>query len=195
MPAQVKQLFSYFAYNASTLESLTFNDYVTSTADYSFDYCENLTSITFGSSLTLIENSFSGCIGLTSLHIPGTVKHVSQKAFVNCEGLETVIMDDGIERLDKEAFQGCTALTTAVIPSTLTSAGDKYGWTEATTDVFEGCTALTNVFTRLTSGSYATSVDGPIYTGFYGSRTLNLYSESSATGCWHFDGSGTPVLW
>jgi len=195
MPEKVTSMFGYFAYGCGTLASLTFNDRVTSTGDRSFQSCFNLTSITFGSSIEEIGYSFAGCTSLTSVHIPGTIEHITQMAFNGCSALETVIIDEGVENIDKQAFGYCTSLTTAVIPSTLTAAGDDAGWDADTRDIFDHCTALTNVFTRLTSGGYSTSPSGPIYDGFYGTRTLNNYSESSATGCWHFDGSGNPVLW
>lgn len=195
MPEKVSSLFSYFAYQSNTLTSVTFNDKITQTHDYTFSYSTNLSSITFGANLTLINDSFVGCTSLTSLHIPGTVRHIAQRAFNGCTELKTVIIDEGVTRLDREAFAYCTSLDTVVIPTTLTSAGQYYGWSSSPVDVFNGCAALTNVFTRLTSGGYSTSAEGPIFDGFYGTRTLNNYSETSAAGCWHFDGSGNPVLW
>ena len=194
MPEKVTSLFSYFAYQSNTLESITFNDRIDETGDYTFSFSTNLTSITFGSAIEEVSSSFVGCTSLTSVHIPGTVEHIAQRAFNGCTGLETVIIDEGVQRLDKEAFAYCTSLTTVVIPSTLTSAGDEWGWVEATTDVFEGCTALTSVFTALTSGGYATDPAGPIYDGFYGSRTLVNYSETYSAGCWHYN-AGVPELW
>lgn len=194
MPEKVTSLHGYFAYQSNTLESITFNDRIEETGDYGFSFSTNLTSITFGSAIEVVEDSFVGCTSLTSLHIPGTVEHIGQRAFNGCSGLETVIIDEGVQRLDKQAFAHCTSLTTVVIPSTLTSAGDKWGWDEVTTDVFDGCTALTSVFTALTSGGYATDPAGPIYDGFYGSRTLVNYSETYSAGCWHYN-AGVPELW
>ena len=194
MPEKVKSLFSYFAYQSNTLESLTYNNVIERTGEYGFSFSTNLTSITFGSAIEIIQDSFVGCTALTSVHIPGTVEHVAQRAFNGCTGLETVIIDEGVTRLDKQAFAYCTSLTTVVIPSTLTSAGDKWGWDEVTTDVFDGCTALTSVFTALTSGGYPTDPSGPIYDGFYGSRTLVNYSETYSAGCWHYN-AGVPELW
>lgn len=194
MPDQVTSLSGYFAYQNNNLETLTFNDRVTSTHDYSFEYNVKLTSITFGSAIERIDDSFAGCSALTSITIPGTIDHVAQRAFADCTALETVVIEEGVTRLDKQAFEGCTSLTVAVIPSTLTSAGDKSGWTVETTDVFDGCDALTSVFTALTSGGYATDPEGPIYDGFYGSRTLVNYSETYSAGCWHYN-AGVPELW
>lgn len=191
MPNDVTYINPYSAYASSTLETLVINDVVTSIPSYSFDACENLSSITIGSAVESIDYAFNYC-AITSITIPSNVRTIYQRAFQGCDKLETVIIEEGLRHLSGEAFKDCTALTTVVLPTTLIDTGANESWSGSDVDVFSGCTALTNVFTRLTSGTYSGE---DIRSGWYGARTMNLYSESEAAGCWHFNGSGVPVLW
>ena len=191
MPDYVNDLDTYCAHLAHTLEELTINNVIDEIPDFAFSDCENLRVVNLGTSVETIEYSFDYCTSLEKLVIPASVRNIEQRAFRGCSSLESVIFEEGCTRLSGEAFQNCTALTTVVLPTTLTDTGDNFSWS-GSPDVFDGCTLLTNVFTRLTSGSYSGE---HIRSGWYGTRTMNLYSESSATGCWHFDGSGNPVLW
>lgn len=191
MPNDVNNIDPYSAYEASTLESLTFNDNITNIPDYSFSNCSNLRVINFGSAIEHIEYCFDVCTSLESLHFPASLRRIDQQAFADCTSLTSVVFEEGCEFLAAEVFQDCTALTTVVLPTTLEDTGDCHSWS-GSPDAFDGCTALTNVFTRLTSGTYSGE---NIRSGWYGSRTMNLYSATELAGYWHFNNLDVPVLW
>ncbi len=60
-------------------------------ADYAFDYCTELTSITIPNSVTSIGNyAFRGCHSLKSVTIPGSVKVIDNNAFGYIDRLWTI---------------------------------------------------------------------------------------------------------
>ena len=61
-------------------------------ADSAFSWCEGLTSVTIGNSVTSIgDHAFSGCSKLTSVIIPNSVTSIGYSAFYGCSKLETII--------------------------------------------------------------------------------------------------------
>ena len=110
----------------------------TSIGNSAFYNCQNITSITFPTTLTTIQGStnnnddgaFENCTSLTAITIPKSVKDVYGNTFFGCSALETVIFED---RLMEDGtynpltfygwapFQKCTALKKVVLPEGLTS--------------------------------------------------------------------------
>ena len=75
-----------------------------------FSGCSGLISVTIPGSVTSIESSaFSGCTGLTSITIPESVTSISGYAFDNCTGLASVTITDR-RSIAKDAFYGCTGI-------------------------------------------------------------------------------------
>lgn len=62
--------------------------------------------------------AFSGCTGLTSVTIPGSVS-LGQDVFLNCTGLASVTLGEGMTEIPDHVFNGCTALTNVSIPSSI----------------------------------------------------------------------------
>lgn len=60
---------------------------------------------------------------LTSLEIPGSVRHIDNAAFRNCVNLTKVRLHEGIQVIGNRAFCADSALTTVTIPSTVDSLG------------------------------------------------------------------------
>ena len=159
----------YCAYGNKTLESLTLGNATDRVPDYSFNYCEKLATINFGSyDGVVIQYAFSGCESLQSLTIPSNVNSVTQRAFDGCTNLKTVVFEEGCQKIEREAFKDCTSLNSVLLPTTLTHLGITGGW-EGSVDVFEGCTALSKICTRLASGTYS---GGNIIEGWNGGRDL-----------------------
>ena len=69
-------------------------------------------------------NAFDACNNITSVTIPSSVTMVKGYAFRNCTGLQTVNGASNVVTLESEAFKGCSALTSITLPSTLTTMGD-----------------------------------------------------------------------
>lgn len=55
--------------------------------------------------------SFNGCINLTSVTIPDSIKYVNSKAFQGCSNLTSVTIAGGVEYIGAKAFDGCINLT------------------------------------------------------------------------------------
>lgn len=191
IPSNVTYIEDYSCHSCTTLETLKFNSNALTLNGSTFHSCTALTSIDFGGVTQISGYDFASCNALTEVTIPSTLTYVQQKAFTSCLGLEKVIFEEGCTRIDECAFENCTSLTTVVLPTTLTNLGNTGGWSSATNNVFDGCTSLEHIFLRLTSGDYS----GNIKDGWHGTIPTHYYSESEVANCWHFDGSGNPVLW
>ena len=79
---------------------------------YAFEYCADLTSITFPDSVTYIGNrAFYNCTSLTSITIPDTVIDIGYSAFAYCTGLTSITIPDSVESIGSNAFWRCSGLT------------------------------------------------------------------------------------
>ncbi len=56
---------------------------------------------------------------IVSVHIPGSVKHIGERAFAECENIENVVLEEGVERIDSNVFYGCNKLTEIRIPGSV----------------------------------------------------------------------------
>lgn len=82
-------------------------------------------------------SAFSGCVNLTGVTIPPSVKSLGITAFYQCTSLtEVQLPANGVETISRFAFAGCTALSTLTLPASVTSLGRS---------AFGGCSALTSV--------------------------------------------------
>ena len=109
--------------------------------------------------VTSLDNRFSGCVGLTSVSIPGSVTEIGKDAFSGCSGLTSATIGNGVTKIGEFAFSYCTSLTSVSIPNSVTSIGSaafQYcnslesvnlpnGLTEISTNIFLNCSALTSV--------------------------------------------------
>ena len=82
-----------------------------------FYKCNNLSSVLFGDSITIIEDeAFSDCLGLRGkLVLPNSLKYIGAAAFYACYGLDTVIIPDAVIRIYSYAFALCTNVRSVVI--------------------------------------------------------------------------------
>ena len=97
---------------------------VTRINDYAYNY-SSLTSLTIGSSLTTIGRyAFAHCTSLTSVKIPGNVTSIGDYAFEYCTSLTSVTIPDNVTTIAYAAFYSCSSLTSVTIGSSVTSIGD-----------------------------------------------------------------------
>lgn len=101
-------------------------------SSYSFNKITNkrcgciISVIDWGSNeITICNNMFEGCAGLTAIDIPDGVTTISDSMFRNCKGLTNVDnVLDGVTHIGNNAFEGCAGLTSLTIPATVTSIGE-----------------------------------------------------------------------
>ena len=89
-------------------------DSVTTIADYAFEVCKNLISITFGdnSQLTSIGYwAFNSCQNLTSITLPDELTTIENRAFRWCSSLTSIVIPSKVESIDDYAFESCKGLT------------------------------------------------------------------------------------
>ena len=153
-----------FAY-CSGLTSITWNavncaDCASSSVDYVFRSCSNVTSISVGNSVeTLPAYAFVGCTELTSVSLGNHVTNIGNYAFYNCSGAFSLVIPNSVETIGSYAFSGCSGITEVVIPDSVTTLGSYAfgscyslvsvsignGVTTVSSDAFWYCTGLVSV--------------------------------------------------
>ena len=113
-----------YAFNGSTVESVTLPASMTQLDGYAFYGASKLKSVTFPSTITSIGSyAFEFCSSLTSINIPKTVKSIGTGAFYGCTALSNVTLNSGLQSIGKYAFTN-VALTSVTVPKTVTSINE-----------------------------------------------------------------------
>ncbi|MBR3819150.1 MAG: leucine-rich repeat domain-containing protein [Clostridia bacterium] len=60
------------------------------------------------------EGTFSTCIALEYVEIPGTVRTIGECAFSECRSLKTVVIPEGVKNIEEEAFGFCEDLVITI---------------------------------------------------------------------------------
>lgn len=93
---------------------------VTKIANYAFDSCSLLESITIPETVTLVGTSaFSDINTLKSAKFLGNIDVLGTYAFLRCKSLENVEIQ-GVKIIKSGAFAGCNSLSNLAIPNTVT---------------------------------------------------------------------------
>ncbi|MBQ7547009.1 MAG: leucine-rich repeat domain-containing protein [Clostridia bacterium] len=88
---------------------------------YTFQDCENLTSVSLPNGITTIDNYvFSSCHNLKDITIPNTVRSIQQGTFSDCSSLTSIVIPEGVEEIGWAAFSRCSSLTSVHIPTSVT---------------------------------------------------------------------------
>lgn len=92
--------------------------------DYqAFYYCPNLKKVTIHEGVkTIGQTAFIGCTQLTSITIPSTITDMDQ-AFSGNTALSHVTLTNGISNISSMAFKGCTGLTEIKVPESVGQIG------------------------------------------------------------------------
>ena len=108
---------------------------ITTTGDFIFYKCPNLTSVTLPDTMTEIGNStFAGCTSLEQVTISDGVTKIGNSAFSDCSRLEQITIPDSVTKISAGAFSG-TELTQVSVP----------GVTEIGVNAFGNCWKLTQI--------------------------------------------------
>ena len=102
-------------------------------ANYAFNYCSSLTTVSFPSCTTIGSSAFGYCTNLTTASFP-LCTSIGSSAFCYCYSLTTISFPL-CKTIGNSAFYSCTSLTTISFPS-CTSIGS---------NTFNRCTKLTTI--------------------------------------------------
>lgn len=99
-----------------------------------FGMCNKLERLSIASGVTGIGTmSFSNCVALKEVSIPGSVGEIGQQAFEMCGALERLSIASGVTKIGLAAFRNCVRLTEVEIPASVKELAD---------GVFYECSAL-----------------------------------------------------
>ncbi len=120
-----------------------------------FEFCEYLTSISFGSGLTEIgDYAFSGCYALERLTLPEGLQYIGNDAFWCCYWMEDLTIPSSVKQIGNAAFGYCSGLTTVEIPASVEIIGDA---------PFFGCNDLTGIHVAEDNPYYCSDDAGALY--------------------------------
>ncbi|MEX1114759.1 MAG: leucine-rich repeat protein [Akkermansiaceae bacterium] len=163
-------------YPTAKVGAYTIPSSVMSIGQQAFDLCTGLTSVTVPSSVNSIElAAFWSCTGLTSLTIPSSVTSIGDSAFSNCTGVSSLTISDGVISIGASAFGGMRGLTSLTIPNSVTNIG---------ASAFAGCTGLTGV----TLSNSAAIIGASAFNGCAGLTSLTIPSGVTSIGSSAFNG-------
>ena len=136
------------AFRSTGLTSVTIPGSVETIESGAFNFCKNLTSVSFAqnSRLKCIENwAFHCCERLASITIPCGVESIGEYAFEECKNLTTVnfAQNSRLKNIGHHAFHCCERLTSITIP---------YGVEWIGYATFGGCTNLASAVFKNTLG-------------------------------------------
>ena len=149
---------------------------VISIGDDAFYNCSGLTSIEIPESVTHIgSGAFSWCSGLTSIVIPNSVTYIGEGAFAWCESLTAIALPASLTSIGSYAFYNCRKLTSIAIPKGVT--GIDYA-------VFYNCSSLTSI--ALPEG--LTGISGFAFNGCTALTSMAIPDCVTSIGEWAFYG-------
>ena len=86
--------------------------------------------------VSVANNAFQNCTGLTSIEISNNVKSIGNRAFSGCSSLVQAKIGDGVTSIGQHAFYDCKKMTDLTIGESVTSIES---------DAFNGCTNLSQI--------------------------------------------------
>ena len=109
--------------NCNSLTEVTKPNTVIEIDYQAFYYCPNLKKVTIHEGVkTIGQTAFIGCTQLTSITIPSTITDMDQ-AFSGNTALSHVTLTNGISNISSMAFKGCTGLTEIKVPESVGQIG------------------------------------------------------------------------
>ena len=152
-------------YNISSqITSFTFGDSVSAIPAY-LCYKMELTSVSIPNSVTSIgESAFRACHSLTSITISNNVTSIGDYAFSGCIGLTSITIPESVRSIGNYTFRYCESLTSITIPNSVTSIGSS---------AFEDCKGLTSI----TIPNSVTSIKDNAFQGCTGLTKVNYTGD------------------
>ena len=74
--------------------------------------------------ISITEDAFSYCTGLTNVNIPNSVTSICDNAFSFCSDLTSIVIPNSVTSIGDRAFEECNGLTNVNIPNSVITIGD-----------------------------------------------------------------------
>jgi hypothetical protein len=101
-----------WAFNGTSLASITIPDSVTSIGNSVFFYCTGLAHVTIGNSVTNIGgDAFFNCFSLGDVIIPNSVTTIGAWAFADCMSMGNIWIGNEVTNIGDGAFHDCFNLS------------------------------------------------------------------------------------
>ena len=133
-------------------------------------------------------SSFENCTHLESLKLASGITSIPYRCFFGASELSTLDIPEGVTVIEENAFSNCAAMQTIVLPASLTKIED---------GAFLDSSALKVVFFKGTEEQFD-KLDIADHNDELLDAKTYFYSETEPASegkFWHYDKSGTPVLW
>lgn len=108
-------------YDCRNLKRLTFATGITSIGEEALAQCGGLGALTFDEGLTSIGQKAFDWSSITELHLPESLKSLSNWMCHDCENLQKVTLPNSLTEIPEGAFRSCKQLTEINIPTALTT--------------------------------------------------------------------------
>lgn len=130
VPANVSSVAQYAFEGCTSLESVTFasNSKLESISAYFFNGCSSIKTITFEQGSALKSIQAHGLQGMTSLRTVNfnnaALEEIDNYAFMNCPALNQLSLPSTLKNIGRFAFFKCEAIRSLTVPDTLEHIGE-----------------------------------------------------------------------
>lgn len=134
-------LFTFFCWDETNVDDPIYLDFSEFSEIYTiqsglFNELGSILEVHFPESLISIsDNAFIRCIGLTTLEFPNSLESIDNNAFLGCTGLTKVTFGESLTSIGTSSFSGCKGLTTLELPNSLISIGSRAFWSTNITEI------------------------------------------------------------
>ena len=134
LPEGIERIADYAFEWCDGLESITFPKSLVSFGKHSFDCCEYLKEISFEEGVKIIGDfCFQNCHSLSEVVLPDSLEIIADYAFSDCYSLKKIVLPSHLKRLGRGAFSDCNNLESIRLPKTIENIEDY---------TFQGCQSI-----------------------------------------------------
>lgn len=123
-------------YYCPNLKKVTIHEGVKTIGQTAFIGCTQLTSITIPSTITDMDQAFSGNTALSHVTLTNGISNISSMAFKGCTGLTEIKVPESVGQIGPNAFNGCTNLKRVLLEKNIKTIN---------VNAFKDCTNLSDV--------------------------------------------------
>lgn len=123
-------------YYCPNLKKVTIHEGVKTIGQTAFIGCTQLTSITIPSTITDMDQAFSGNTALSHITLTNGISNISSMAFKGCTGLTEIKVPESVGQIGPNAFNGCTNLKRVLLEKNIKTIN---------INAFKDCTELNDV--------------------------------------------------